>query len=213
MAHELIRVQPTRQLRREFARWAVAQRPKVRTVSESAFGVPPRLFTHMPERLLRGSLIDGQRYVSPGEEQGPGEPTAPTGGADLLGVATEDGFLTAARGEPLPDVPEAAYGPDAVPLPPPDFMPLEDAPSGEPGPETPVPPGDTAEDTSRAVPAIPAVTGEDATRDGGDTAEDTGGDSDSSDPEAKAFPCPHCPRSFNTSRGVDVHARRAHSEV
>ncbi|MFI1954806.1 C2H2-type zinc finger protein [Streptomyces xinghaiensis] len=210
MTHELIRVQPARHLRREFARWAVAQRPKVRTVSESAFGVPPRLFTHMPERLLRGSLIDGHRYVSPGEEQDPGAPTAPTGGADLLGVATEHGFLTAARGGPLPDVPEAAYGPDTMPLPPPDFMPLEDAPSGAPGPETPVSPGDTAEGASRAV---PAVAREDAPTDGGDTAEDTGGDSDSSDPEAKAFPCPHCPRSFKTLRGVDVHSRRAHPEV
>jgi hypothetical protein len=111
--NELIRVQPARHLRREFARWAVAQRPKVGTVSESAFGVPPRLFTDMPEDLLRGSMVDGRAYVPVDDEP---SPPAPAGAPELLGVATMDGLREAAPGQPLPEVPASAYGPDSVPL-------------------------------------------------------------------------------------------------
>lgn len=226
MTHDLIRIQPARHLRVEFARWAVRQEPKVRTVSESAFGVPPRLFTDMPEDLLRGALVDGHAYVPVDDEP---SPPAPAGAPELLGVATPDGLREAAPGQPLPEVPPTAYGPDSVPLPV-DFAPLEDAPTyeagefvvvGEDGPETVVPLGDTGGDAGGDVLArgedtdgtTPAVTSEDTSGDTGDTAGDTGGDSDSSDPDAKPFPCPHCPRSFDSPRGVEVHSRRAHPEV
>ncbi|MFF1965449.1 hypothetical protein ACFVW5_17910 [Streptomyces sp. NPDC058232] len=111
-----IRVKPAREQMRDFAGWAVEQRPKVRTVAPDAFGVPADLFTSVPEPLLIGSLIDGQRYVSPAEDAAEGRP-AP-GSGDLLGVATPEG-LTAQEsvpGEPLPEVPTEAYGPDSVPL-------------------------------------------------------------------------------------------------
>lgn len=58
-----IRVRPDAGRRREFARWAVVQVPKVRTVTELDFAVPAHLFTHMPEELLLGSLVNGSRYV------------------------------------------------------------------------------------------------------------------------------------------------------
>lgn len=93
-----IKVQPVRDLRVDFARWAVAQTPKVRTCSTSEFAVPPQLFTHMPERLLVGSVVDGHPYVSPAGDETP-EP------------------LTTIPGEPLPPVPDFAYPPGAVPLP------------------------------------------------------------------------------------------------
>ncbi|MEC3995162.1 hypothetical protein VSR01_17130 [Actinacidiphila sp. DG2A-62] len=111
----MIHVQPTPQLRRAFAVWATAQTPKVRTVGTSTFAVPPHLFTDVPEPVLIGATVDGHRYVSPLEdEQNAGE---------LLGVATAAGFSEvreAVPGEPLPEVPAEAYGPDSTPLPAPD---------------------------------------------------------------------------------------------
>lgn len=116
---EFIRIQPARALRRDFAVWATAQTPKVRTVSTHEFAVPVALFTAVPEEVLIGSLVDGHRYVSPDEEETPA-PVLPE--------------RTAVPGEPLPELPEEAYGPDAVPLDPPDFAPLEDAPADEEAP-------------------------------------------------------------------------------
>jgi hypothetical protein len=98
----MITVQPTREQRVAFAKWAVQQTPKVRTCSPSAFTVPEALFTHMPEELLVGSTVDGHPYRSPLEE----EP-----------AVAEPQWHEAVPGEPLPEVPEEAYGPDAVALP------------------------------------------------------------------------------------------------
>ncbi|MFB7496084.1 hypothetical protein ACFC09_15555 [Streptomyces sp. NPDC056161] len=211
----IITVQPARHLRVPFARWAVAQRPKVRTVSHSAFGVPPHLFTDMPEDLLRGSLVDGRAYVA---VEGEPTPPAPQGAPELTGVATVDGLREAAPGQPLPEVPPSLYGPDSAPLPPPDFAPLEDAPTFEAGElHTLEDTGDIVGDTSGdprpgredTAGPVPAATSGDTHADTGDTA----GDSDSSDPAAKPHPCPACPRSFDSPRGVEIHARRAHREV
>lgn len=97
----MIKVQPARELRVAFARWAVAQDPKVRTRSTTEFAVPPHLFTHLPEELLTGAIVDGHAYVSPTEDETPE-------------------WHTAVPGEPLPPVPESAYPPDAVQLPEPE---------------------------------------------------------------------------------------------
>ncbi|MFJ5037948.1 hypothetical protein [Streptomyces parvulus] len=108
-----IRVQPAARLRRDFAVWATAQSPKVRTVAPNTFAVPSEQFTEAPEELLIGALVDGRRFVSPTEDAEQGTP--PPG--DLLGVA---GPLLPEReavpGEPLPEVPPEAYLPDSVPL-------------------------------------------------------------------------------------------------
>lgn len=101
----MITVEPARAMRVEFAKWAVRQTPKVRTCSPHAFSVPPRLFTHMPEELLIGSIVDGHAYRSPLEEE-------------ALAAASQE--RTAAPGEPLSEVREAAYAPDAVVLPEPE---------------------------------------------------------------------------------------------
>jgi hypothetical protein len=223
---ELITVQPAARTRVAFARWAVAQEPKVRTVSAQAFGVPPRLFTDMPEDLLRGSLVDGRPYVSPLDHEEASEPAGP-GAPELLGVATPDGLREAAPGQPLPEVPAEAYGP-AGSL---EFAPLEDAPAtyeegelhavliGEDGPETVVPLGDTSGDTAGDTPTRgedtdgdnPAVTSGDTPEDTGDNDGDTGGDSDSSD-SGRPYACGDCPRSFKSQRGRDSHRRQVHGE-
>lgn len=69
----MIQVQPTPELRRAFAVWATEQRPKVRTVSTTAFAVPAELFAAAPEEVLIGALVDGHRYVSPVEDEANGQ--------------------------------------------------------------------------------------------------------------------------------------------
>lgn len=62
MLNEYIEVQPDPALRVAFACWAVAQDPKVRTVSLDTFAVPYARFTAVPEEVLVGALIDGHLY-------------------------------------------------------------------------------------------------------------------------------------------------------
>jgi hypothetical protein len=84
----MIEIQPSAARRRDFAQWAVAQTPKVRTVALNSFAVPAALFAEIPELLLVGALVDGHRYVQ--------QP------AELVGVATPDG-LAAPTGDPEAD--------------------------------------------------------------------------------------------------------------
>ncbi|MER6632311.1 hypothetical protein ABT301_29525 [Streptomyces sp. NPDC000987] len=105
----MITVQPAAAMRVEFAKWAVRQTPKVRTCAPTAFAVPPRLFTHMPENLLIGSIVDGHLYRSPLEDE-------------ALAAAAE--WHTAVPGEALPELPGEAYGPDTAQLPTPDPEPV-----------------------------------------------------------------------------------------
>lgn len=86
--NDMIRIRPTAALRVEFARWAVAQRPKVDTVSIHEFGVPAGLFVGMPEDILIGALVDGHRYVSPAEDAALGRPGPGASGPAVPTVAT-----------------------------------------------------------------------------------------------------------------------------
>lgn len=114
---DIIRIRPAVALRRDFAAWAVVQRPKVRTCGPEAFAVPAPLYVQMPEALLLGATVDGQSYVPVADtvdtpelpqaepkSEAPGLPAAPTSDV-LLGVATAAGFAeerTAVPGEILP---------------------------------------------------------------------------------------------------------------
>lgn len=60
-----IRVQPRRDQLQAFARWAVAQEPKVATCDAHAFTVPTHQFGDVPCELLVGALVDGQRWQPP----------------------------------------------------------------------------------------------------------------------------------------------------
>ncbi|MGC0418405.1 hypothetical protein [Embleya sp. AB8] len=108
MNENLIRVRPTAASRTAFARWAVAQDPKVRTIGPDTFAVPADLFVHAPEELLSGAIVDGRRYVSPVEEAALGQP-AP-GAPEPPGVATAADLTARVPSEregapdnPLPD--------------------------------------------------------------------------------------------------------------
>lgn len=187
----VIRIRPTAERRRDFARWSVAQTPKIRTVSESDFAVPADLFTEMPERLLIGSLVDGRQYISPEEEhqetpgsgaQGPTADRPPTEPEevrqrakdpptrDLLGVAIPEGFTTperplqGARFGALPLPAEAPYADGATPTAP---VPgdKDQAPSSDPGPEK----------------------------------------------ESAPYRCDQCSRQFTTAQGRSSHRRQIHA--
>lgn len=183
---DLIRIKPAPALRVPFARWAVAQTPKVRTVSPSEFAVPARLFVDAPEEILTGALVDGRPYVpavqearllgcglcyeEAGEEVHP-HPECPQSAAAAV-IPEREGV----PGEPLPPLPGEAYPPDAEPLPSPEFAPLEDAPADEDGSDS--------SDPSRELPD-----------------------------ESGRFVCDACPRDFSTQRGRDLHRRQVHPEA
>lgn len=120
MSHT-IRVQPAARLRRDFAVWATSQNPKVGTVAPNTFAVPHSLYGDVPEALLIGALVNGQRYAPAAEADEVEEPFTPP--------VLE--FMTAVPGEALPELPASAYGPDSVPLEPPVFAPLDDAPEDD----------------------------------------------------------------------------------
>lgn len=140
-----IRVQPAARRRREFAVWATAQTPKIYTVSPNTFAVPPELFATAPEEILIGSLVDGHRYVSPQEEDQEQQDVEESGPWTPPVLPEVEGI----PGEPLPELPAEAYGPDAVLLPPPDFAPLDDAPADDEGD------GEADEDDPVSYPGAP----------------------------------------------------------
>lgn len=150
-----IRVQPAARRRQEFASWATAQNPKIHTVAPNTFAVPAGLYADAPEEILIGALIDGQRYVSPAEDAENGTPP-PGATAWTPPVLPEQ---EAVPGEPLPELPPEAYGPDSAPLDPPDFAPLEDAPADD-GQE----PGEEDSDSSDSGPEGPGHVCDDCDR-------------------------------------------------
>lgn len=121
---DIIRVRPDKPRRREFAAWAVARQPKIRTLSTDTFAVPVSAYVDAPEGILLGALVDDHLYVPVADTLGtpeqpqvePGSeatdlPAAPT--SELLGVASPEAFTppgpaTAEQTEPdrsAPDVP------------------------------------------------------------------------------------------------------------
>jgi hypothetical protein len=173
---EIIRVEPALDRRECFARWAVAQTPKVRTADHNAFAVPAALFPEAPEGILIGAFVDGRPYVPVQDDE------QPDGGDG-------DGLTWVEPGQPLPPVPESAYGPDAVSL---GFAPLDDAPPSDddeardgrdPGPEEPANPDDSDRSDSSGEDRAPA----------------------------DGYPCDVCDRTFTTARGRRTHRRQTHN--
>jgi hypothetical protein len=183
----MIHVQPTPGLRRDFARWATAQRPKIRTVSTVEFAVPADLFAAAPEEILIGALVDGHRYLSPAEDEAKGTP--PPGASELLGVATPAGSASfPASGDPQAGAAalEGAASPEAV---------------------------QAAMNPSVAASDLAALNAREQEA-GSELPEPD--DSDPSDPgddkPEGVFPCTGCDRDFTTARGRDTHRRQAHPE-
>lgn len=113
----LIHVRPAGDLRRDFARWAIQQAPKLRTVSEVEFAVPAHLYTHMPEELLLGAVVDGRPYV-PVEPEPVGEHDSEAvaafgalGGTDepaLAAVLEANARANASAGRDVAELPKSA---------------------------------------------------------------------------------------------------------
>lgn len=213
----MIRIRPAAARRRDFARWAVAQNPKIGTVSPQDFAVPADLFVAAPEDVLIGALVDGRPYVSPVEDARNGTP--PPG--DLLGVNTpnpgarllECGLCYEEQGEEVHPHPECPIGTDpalveaamtaaltAVEL---------AALNAAQGPVREAVPGDVLPEVPAASYAPDSVALEPATGDGSSDSSDAGSDTDEG---SRSWRCPQCPRAFTTERGRDTHQRQKHAE-
>ncbi|MFD7964356.1 hypothetical protein ACFV5J_26520 [Streptomyces zaomyceticus] len=116
---DFLHIQPAQEQRRAFARWAVAQDPMLRTVGPNTFEVPAEAFAQAPEEILIGAMVNGHRYVSPEEDAREGR-AAPGENAPETEHGAPLPEQEAVPGEPLPELPDTAYGPDAVPLDPSD---------------------------------------------------------------------------------------------
>lgn len=57
-----IMVEPADASRRDFARWCLAQEPRIETASARGFLVPIVLFAGVPDELLDGARIDGHVF-------------------------------------------------------------------------------------------------------------------------------------------------------
>lgn len=73
-----IHVEPADEHRRGFARWCLAQTPRIETASATGSDVPLDLFKDIPGELLDGALVDGQPFSHvPDDEPEQQAPKAP----------------------------------------------------------------------------------------------------------------------------------------
>lgn len=198
MLTDMISVQPVPGSRVEFACWAVAQVPKVRTTSPATFAVPSTLFVDLPEHLLVGALVDGRRYVSPDEDSEQGTPPPEGRGGDLLGVATAAGFSAVATADPV----TVRKAMDAV-------LAAADTAATDAAREA----GDLP-DGSGPAPVPDPVPVDEADTTGSDLPEPDTSDASAPGEEVPegVFPCSGCEREFTTGRGLRMHSRQAHPE-
>ena len=71
-----VHIEPGLDKRREFARWALAQTPKIQTSSSTGSDVPVELYPDVPFELLEGAFVDGFPYGGAGTTQTAAVPAA-----------------------------------------------------------------------------------------------------------------------------------------
>lgn len=207
----MIRVQPAPSRRRAFARWAVAQRPKLRTVGPNAFAVPPRLFAAAPEGVLLGALVDGQRYV-PRDRPPRAKPRA-TARPGTKAATPNPNPGPRSSPPPRPSPPPRSTEPVGPGEPP---RPRDTTPQsrGPAVPDTCAPPPEspltTAPDPATELPAAPYPDNDEPYQ-LLPPAEHAPGPPGVDSP-AEMFPCDGCDREFTTEHGRLVHRRRKHPE-
>lgn len=91
-----VHIEPGDAQRRAFARWCLAQTPKLQTSSSTGTDVPVDLYPDVPPELLEGAYVDGFRYGGPEAPQP--DPVGPP--EDLTGPKVPD----------PPKAPQAASG-------------------------------------------------------------------------------------------------------
>lgn len=80
---DFVHIEPADEQRRAFARWALAQTPKLQTSSSTGTDVPVDLYPEVPPELLEGAYVDGFRYggqaaPQPDPVAAPKAPAGPT---------------------------------------------------------------------------------------------------------------------------------------
>lgn len=66
---DFIHIEPAHEKRRDFARWALAQTPKLQTSSSTGTDVPIDIYPDVPPELLEGGFVDGFPYDRPDAPQ------------------------------------------------------------------------------------------------------------------------------------------------
>lgn len=196
-----IGVQPAASRRRAFARWAVAQHPKIGTVGPNTFAVPPHLFAAVPEGVLLGALVDGQPYVPRGRvpratrqmKQAKQVKAAPAAKPRVQASPRLPKRPVADLSTPATATPAAAEPQDTT-------LPEQEAEPGQPPPPVPA--------TAYPSGAVPLGTGRQKQE---ETAAEIS-DSAHEDEQTPPFRCEDCERVFTTEHGRNIHRRRKHAE-
>jgi len=63
VTHKIL-IEPADEHRQEFARWCLAQQPRIETASATGSAVPVDLYPEVPVELLEGAYVDGYLYRS-----------------------------------------------------------------------------------------------------------------------------------------------------
>lgn len=78
-----VHIEAARQHRVGFAKWCLAQDPRIETASATGSDVPVDLYPSVPVELLEGAYVDGFLYNRPDAPGDPVEaPEAPTAAVD-----------------------------------------------------------------------------------------------------------------------------------
>lgn len=64
----MVLIEPSDENRQAFAKWCLAQTPRIETASHAGSEVDSELFKQVPEALLVGAHIDGRLYRHVAEE-------------------------------------------------------------------------------------------------------------------------------------------------
>lgn len=57
-----VRIEPAPEQRQQFARWCLAQTPRIETSGHGSSDVPVDLYPDVPQNLLEGAYVDGYLY-------------------------------------------------------------------------------------------------------------------------------------------------------
>lgn len=94
---DFVHIEPADEQRRAFARWALAQTPKLQTSSSTGTDVPLDLYPEVPPELLEGAFVDGFRYGGQDVPQPPAV-TAPKAPAAPASTGAAKGTQATAGG-------------------------------------------------------------------------------------------------------------------
>lgn len=92
-----VHIVPAPEHRRDFARWCLAQNPRIETASANGSDVPIDLYPSVPVELLEGAYVDGFQHGGSGSPQ-------PVAGVPEAPATPPEGQIDDVQGGALGDV-------------------------------------------------------------------------------------------------------------